>query len=186
MKTILKSALAALMLSSINLTAAAANSNPSAVDALIEKVGNEILPEVIAEAQASGKKPTKEALAKKFMAKLRQHPEELKTAFIDECTSKEGKDKKRSLQMCRRKNGYGSQSCTDGKRNWQPECGPLGRKSQIGRKEQSGRNCLRIEQSAGKKQITRFAAVSPCTVLRNHCRNSATMETAARSMGKEN
>ena len=98
MKTILKSALAALMLSSINLTAAAANSNPSAVDALIEKVGNEILPEVIAEAQASGKKPTKEALAKKFMAKLRQHPEELKTAFIDECTSKEGKDKKEACK----------------------------------------------------------------------------------------
>ena len=93
MKTILKSALAALMLSSINLTAAAANSNPSAVDALIEKVGNEILPEVIAEAQASGKKPTKEA-----MAKLRQHPEELKTAFIDECTSKEGKDKKEACK----------------------------------------------------------------------------------------
>lgn len=98
MKTILKPALAALMLASINFTAAAANSNPGPVDTLIEKVGNEILPEVIAEAQASGKKPTKEALAKKFMAKLREHPEELKTAFVEECTSKEGQDKKEACK----------------------------------------------------------------------------------------
>lgn len=93
MNKILNTTLAVCLLAGINMTAAAKETRNTATKAFVEKTAAEVLPELLAETQKSGKKPGKAEITQKVFDKIRTRMDEFKAVFTEDCINYYGKEK---------------------------------------------------------------------------------------------
>ena len=72
MKTLMKGAIAGFLLAGMTITATAQVGGGKTSQQLGEKIANEVLQEMMAETQSSGKQPSPEILGKKMVEKVLQ------------------------------------------------------------------------------------------------------------------
>ena len=98
MKVLIKSALAGLLLAGMTMTASAQAVGGKTSQKLGEKIANEIMQEMKAEAQSSGKQPSAEDFGKKLVAKMRANLDEMKKGSTEDCVELYGNDKNSNCQ----------------------------------------------------------------------------------------
>lgn len=109
MKKLMKNALAGMLLAGMAMTATAQVVGGSKTSQQLgEKIANEVMQEMMAEAQSSGKQPSPEELGKKLVGKMRDHLEEMKKGSTEDCIEAYGKEKASNCQCVTDKTDFDS------------------------------------------------------------------------------
>ena len=98
MKTLMKGAIAGFLLAGMTITATAQVGGGKTSQQLGEKIANEVLQEMMAETQSSGKQPSPEILGKKMVETMRAHLDEMKKGATEDCTEVYGQDNASNCQ----------------------------------------------------------------------------------------
>ena len=107
MKKLMQTSLAAMLLAGAMLTAGAQDIGAGKKSQeLGQKIGNEVLTEVMKEAQSSGKAPTPEAVGKKMIEKMRANLDDMKKAGTEDCAELYGQDSASKCQCVTDKTDY--------------------------------------------------------------------------------